>query len=226
MNGEVPAVAGVRRVGCRRPLSLSVPRRCLGQPCRLPAKRGLACCGESARKRPAKILLHYMHVPGSHLVQSGHRALSPGFPSPSSHDPPLQADCSAHAAGPLRQPMRGVPRGGPLAGWVCRGAVGVDPAVTVTGQGEEHRRPVALPVRRGVHPAGGTRGDLAGGQRGGVLAAPRGPGSAGVLPAAAAVAGGNLAADPGTGDLGIELADQLVIAGGVLPAPAAVSRRS
>ena len=100
---------------------------------------------------------------------------------------------------------------------VGRGAVVADPAVTVTGQGEEHRGPVALPVRRGVHPAGGTRGDLAGGQRGGVLAAPGGPGPAGALPVAAAVAGGNFAADPGPGDLGIELADQFVIAGGVLP---------
>jgi len=31
------------------------------------------------------------------------------------------------------------------------------------------------------------------------------------------VAGGDLAADPGAGDLGVELADQLVVIGGVLP---------
>src|SRR6185437_469322 len=101
---------------------------------------------------------------------------------------------------------------------VGRGAVVPDPAITVTGQGEEHRGPVALPIRRGVHPAGGTRGDLAGGQRSGVVAAPGGPGPAGALPPiAAAVVRGNFAADPGKGDLGIELVDQLVIAGSLLP---------
>src|SRR5215831_19235531 len=60
-------------------------------------------------------------------------------------------------------------------------------------------------------------GDLAGRQRGGVLAAASGAGSAASLLAVAAVVGGDLAADPGAGDLDIELVDQRVMIGRVLP---------
>jgi hypothetical protein len=90
-----------------------------------------------------------------------------------------------------------------VAGRVGRGAVVVYLAVAVAREGQEHRGPVLLAVRRGVQTAGGAGGDLAGGQRGGVLAAPGGPRPAGRLSSvAAAVAGGDGAADTGPVDLG------------------------
>ena len=68
--------------------------------------------------------------------------------------------------------------GGPgvvVAGGIDRGAVVIDRAVAVTGQGQEHRRPVGLAVPGGEGTANRTRGDLAAGQVRGVLAAPGGP---------------------------------------------------
>src|SRR5215471_18205328 len=105
---------------------------------------------------------------------------------------------------------------GGRVGW---GAVVMDLAVAVTSQGDEHRRPVALAVRRGVHLADRSRNDLADGQRGGVLAAAGGPRPAASLAAsAAATASGHGAPDPGTSDLHVELVDQLVIIASVLTA--------
>ena len=81
-----------------------------------------------------------------------------------------------------------------------------DLAVGVAGESQEHGRPVGLAVRGGVDPAGSTRGDLAAGQVGGVLAAPGGPVAAGAVFAA----GVGFAADAGGGQVAVELGEQLV----------------
>ncbi len=101
---------------------------------------------------------------------------------------------------------------------IDRGAVVADLAVAVTGQGEEHGRPVALAVRRGEHPAGGAVLDLAARQVGGVLAAPGGPGPPARLrlPVLSAVASGDGAADARLGDFGVQLADELIQVTGAL----------
>ena len=62
-----------------------------------------------------------------------------------------------------------------VGGRVGRGAVGADRAVAGAGEGEEHRRPERLAVRRGVGLADRPGVDLPPGQVRGVLAAPGGP---------------------------------------------------
>ena len=84
---------------------------------------------------------------------------------------------------------------------VGRGAVALDPAVARAGQGEEHRRPERLAVRRGVGLADRARGDLAPGQVRGILPPPGRPVTADRL------GGQHVAAHPGAGDLLVQLAD-------------------
>jgi hypothetical protein len=92
-------------------------------------------------------------------------------------------------------------------------AVRPDLAVGVTGQGDEHRRPPRLAIWRGEHLSRRAAGDRFARQVGGVLAAPRRPGSSAprLLPAAVAMPGwGDATTDIGGADPLVQLADELV----------------
>jgi hypothetical protein len=95
--------------------------------------------------------------------------------------------------------------------WVDRHALMVDPAVGRAGQRDEQGRPEGGAVRGGVGLAQGARGDLAPGQVRRVLAAPGRPVTA-CWPV-----GGDVPAHAGLGDLLVQLADELVEVGRVLP---------
>src|ERR1019366_5894134 len=112
-----------------------------------------------------------------------------------------------------------IPRGPPVVirPGVGRTAVLPDSAVAVAGQGEEHRRPVGLAVRRGEDPAGRPGGDGPFRELGGVLAAPGGPGPAlAALGSVSAGVAGDGAADSGAGELVVQFPDQLIEFGRVV----------
>ena len=112
-----------------------------------------------------------------------------------------------------RREMQRVPRrpGVVVGAGVGGGAVVADPPVAGAGQGEEHRRPERLPVRRGVGLAHRPARDLAAGQVRGVLTAlggavpPRRPGRE------------HLPAHPRVGDFVVQFGDELVQVVRVLP---------
>jgi hypothetical protein len=98
-----------------------------------------------------------------------------------------------------------------IASGVGRRAVGVDPAVGVAGQGDEHRRLPRRAIRPGVGHADRPARARFGRQVGCVLPSPGGP-----VPPGRAV-GQHVAAYPGVGHLGVEFGGQFVEVGRVLP---------
>jgi hypothetical protein len=91
------------------------------------------------------------------------------------------------------------------------GAVGGNPAVAVTRQRDEHRRPECLAVSRGVRPADRPGRDCPARQVGGVLATP------GRAVTAFGPSGQDIAPDARPGDLLVQISAQLVQVARVIP---------